>query len=99
MYFEYKVDSCWGENSEHEDYLNKMGKDRWELIGISLDGGTFKTYTFKRVKELNLNKEELEELRLKMMDLTDEYGRSGNSQKRNLWKAFETLERSINFVK
>ena len=48
--FEYKVDTCWGENDEHQEYLNKMGSDKWELVFAKNDGGTFITYTFKRIK-------------------------------------------------
>ena len=51
MEFEYKIDTCWGEDDEHQEYLNRMGKDRWELVFAKSDGGTFITYTFKRRKE------------------------------------------------
>jgi len=51
MEFEYKVDTCWGDDSEHEKYLNRVGKDKWELMNVSVNSGTFKTYTFKRVKK------------------------------------------------
>jgi hypothetical protein len=38
---------------------------------------------------------ELNELREVMLTLTDLYGTMGNNQKRNLWNAFEKLEKAI----
>lgn len=51
MKFEYKVDTCWGDNSEHQSYLNRKGEDGWELVSVNKGGGTFATYTFKRLKK------------------------------------------------
>lgn len=49
MKFEYKVDTCWGDVKEHQEYLNRNGLDGWELINISGDSSTFVTYIFKRL--------------------------------------------------
>lgn len=40
-------------------------------------------------------KKGLDNLRECMLDLTDQYGRPGNTQKRNLWNSFYALEKEI----
>ena len=51
--FEYKVDLAWGNNEEHQKYLNRQGKEGWELVFCNPSNDiTFITYTFKRLIEL-----------------------------------------------
>lgn len=50
MKFEYKIDNCWGSNTEHTTFLNRMGAKGWELVSAISLQGTFVKYIFKRTK-------------------------------------------------
>jgi hypothetical protein len=52
MKFEYKVELCWGKDSEHESWLNKVGEEGWELISVTPQkNSNFFRYIFKRLKQ------------------------------------------------
>jgi hypothetical protein len=55
MKIEHLIDVCWGDDSEHQDYLNRKAKEGWELCNIVREKeSTYYKYFFRRYVRSNV---------------------------------------------
>lgn len=46
---EHLIDTCWGDDSEHQEYLNQKAQEGWELVNVIQEKeSTFYKYFFKK---------------------------------------------------
>ncbi len=46
---EHLIDTCWGDDAEHQKYLNKKASEGWELVNVIREKeSTFYKYFFKK---------------------------------------------------